>query len=50
MPLPAAVMVALVTLGCIVFLVQQVKALRRRKRNLQHWEKNEPLEGVGDWD
>ena len=50
MPVPVIVMVTLVALGCIVFLAQQVKALRRRKRNLRHWEKDEPLEGVGDWD
>jgi len=24
--------------------------MRRQKRNLVHWEKGEPLEGVGDWD
>ena len=33
-----------------MFLVRQVRELRRRKRNLKHWEKGEPLEGVGDWD
>lgn len=50
MPVPVIVIVTLVALGCIVFLAQQVKTLRRRKRNLRHWEKDEPLEGVGDWD
>jgi hypothetical protein len=33
-----------------VFLANGVRTLRRRKRNLAHWEKGEPLEGVGDWD
>ena len=50
MPAPVIVIVTLVALGCVVFLAQQVKTLRRRKRNLRHWEKDEPLEGVGDWD
>ena len=50
MPLPMLVVVVLVSAGCVVFLVRQVRDLRRRKRNLEHWEKGEPLEGVGDWD
>lgn len=50
MPLPALVVVTLVSIGAVVYLVFQVRALRRQKRNLQHWEKGEPLEGVGDWD
>jgi len=50
MPLLMKILVILVSAGCVVFLVQQVRALRRRKRNLEHWEKGEPLEGVGDWD
>jgi hypothetical protein len=50
MPLLMKIIVALVSAGCLVFLVQQVRGLRRRKRNLEHWEKGEPLEGVGDWD
>jgi hypothetical protein len=50
MPLPMLIIVILVSGGCVVFLVQQVRALRRQKRNLKHWEKGEPLEGVGDWD
>ena len=44
------IVVALVSLGCLVFLVGQIRALRRQKRNLEHWEKGEPLEGTGDWD
>ena len=50
MPLPMIIIVVLVGAGCVVFLVQQVRTLRRQKRNLKHWEKGEPLEGVGDWD
>ena len=50
MPLPMLVIVILVSAGCVVFLVQQVRDLRRKKRNLEHFEKGEPLEGVGEWD
>jgi hypothetical protein len=50
MPVPAIVIVTLVTLGSVVFLTNQIKTLRRRRRNLRHFEKDEPLEGVGDWD
>jgi hypothetical protein len=50
MPMPVIVIVALVSIGCVVFLSQQIRTLRRRRRNLEHWEKDEPLEGVGDWD
>ncbi|HMF41557.1 MAG TPA: hypothetical protein VKQ32_12855 [Polyangia bacterium] len=44
------IIAVLVSAGCAVWLFKQVQALRRRKRNLEHWEKGEPLEGVGDWD
>ena len=50
MPLPALIIVVLVSLGSVVYLVFQVRNLRRQKRNLIHWEKDEPLEGAGDWD
>jgi hypothetical protein len=50
MPLPMIVIVVVVSAGCVVFLAQQVRDLRRKKRNLKHFEKGEPLEGVGDWD
>ena len=50
MPLPAIVVVVLVSAGCVVFLTNQVRTLRRRRRNLKHWENDEPLEGTGDWD
>jgi hypothetical protein len=50
MPLPMLIVIILVGAGCVAFLVQQVRTLLRRKRNIRHWEKGEPLEGVGDWD
>jgi hypothetical protein len=50
MPLPAIVIITLVTLGSVLFLANQIKDLRRRRRNLRHWERDEPLERAGDWD
>jgi hypothetical protein len=50
MPIPAIIAVSIAVIGSIVFLANQVRTLRRRKRNLKHWENNEPLEGVGEWD
>jgi hypothetical protein len=50
MPLPALVIVSIAIVGSVVFLVYQVKSLRRQRRNLRHWERGEPLEGVSDWD
>jgi hypothetical protein len=49
MPLQFKVIVTLVVIGCLVFLANGIRTLRRRKRNLEHWEKGEPLEGVDDW-
>jgi len=50
MPLPAKIAVTLATAGSLVFLVYQVRDLLRRKRNLKHFERDEPLEKAGDWD
>jgi hypothetical protein len=50
MPLVALIAVIIVSIGCVLFLAAQVRNLRRQKRNLIHWEKDEPLEGTGDWD
>jgi len=51
MPVPAIVIVVLVSVGCVAFLANQIRTLRRRHRNLKHWERGEPLEGNrGDWD
>jgi uncharacterized membrane protein SpoIIM required for sporulation len=49
-PLPAIIIVSLVSLGCVLYLANQIRALRRQRRNMKHWEKGEPLEGTGDWD
>jgi hypothetical protein len=50
MPIPAAVALTITVAGAVAFLANGIRQLRRRKRNLEHWEKGEPLEGVGDWD
>jgi hypothetical protein len=50
MPIFAAVALAITVIGAVAFLANGIRQLRRRKRNLEHWEKGEPLEGVGDWD
>jgi hypothetical protein len=50
MPLPAIVIVVIVSVGCLIWLSVQVRTLRRRKRNIKHWERGEPLEGANDWD
>jgi hypothetical protein len=50
MPVHFKVIVTLVVIGCLLFLANGIRTLRRRKRNLEHWEKGEPLEGgVDDW-
>ena len=50
MPLPALIIVVAVSIGCVIFLVQQVRNLRRQKRNLERLALLPVLEGVGDWD
>jgi hypothetical protein len=50
MPLWAMIAVTIASICCLAFLSTGVRTLRRRKRNLDHWAKDEPLEGVGDWD
>ena len=50
MPIPVVVIVVIVSAGCAAFLANQIRTLRRRRRNLRHWENDEPLEGTGEWD
>jgi hypothetical protein len=50
MPLWALIAVVIASISCALFVGAEVRTLRRRKRNLAHWEKDEPLEDVGDWD
>ncbi len=48
--MPAVVVLSILILGSIGFIGYQIKDLRRRNRNLKHWERDEPLEGTGEWD
>jgi len=42
---------AITVTGCVFFIAYQIKLVRLRRRNLAHWEKDEPLEGgVDRWD
>ena len=50
MPLPAQIVVTITSLGAIAMIVNEVRDLLRRKRNLKHFERDEPLEKAGDWD
>jgi hypothetical protein len=47
---PGWIFAAIATLGSVVFIVRQIRDLRRQRRNLKHWERNEPLEKTDDWD
>ena len=49
MPLPLAIIAVVAVIGAVVLWANQIRTLRRRRRNLQHWERDEPLEGVDDW-
>ena len=50
MPLSFRVFVTLATLGGIFIVTQQIRDLLRQKRNLKHWERDEPLEKNDGWD
>jgi len=49
MPGTANVIVGITVLGTIVMVVVQIRDLLRRRRNLKHFERDEPLEKVDDW-
>lgn len=50
MPLSARVFVTITALGSIALIVYQILDLLRRKRNLKHFERDEPLEKSDNWD
>jgi len=50
MPLSFRVFVTLAVLGGIAIVAQQIRDLLRQKRNLKHWERDEPLEKTDGWD
>jgi|GEM_PF-1372204 hypothetical protein len=45
MPLPLRVCAIIAGLGGAGMILRQILDLRRQRRNLKHWEKDEPLEG-----
>ena len=50
MPLSARVFVLITTLGGFAMVTKQIRDLLRQKRNLKHWERDEPLEKTDSWD
>lgn len=49
MPGTAGVIVGITVLGSIAMVVFQIRDLLRRRRNLRHFERGEPLEKTDDW-
>jgi hypothetical protein len=49
MPGAAGVIVGITVLGSIALVVFQVRDLLRRRRNMKHFERDEPLEKTDDW-
>ncbi|HEX2657709.1 MAG TPA: hypothetical protein VHU40_05535 [Polyangia bacterium] len=50
MPLSARVFVLITTVGGFALVAKQIRDLLRQKRNLKHWERDEPLEKTDWWD
>jgi hypothetical protein len=50
MPIPAILGVLAAVIFSVAMITHEIRTLRRRRRNLKHWENNEPLEKAGDWD
>jgi len=44
------IIIALAILGSAVMIWNQIRQLRRQRRNLRHWERGEPLEKTNNWD
>ena len=46
-----AILLTVAAAGLILYIGKQIRDLRMQRRNLQHYEKGEPLEGgVDKWD
>lgn len=45
-----SVIVGITVFGSIAMVIFQIRDLLRRRRNLKHFERDEPLEKTGDWD
>ena len=51
MSLTVALLLASAAAGLTLYIGKQIRDLRMQRRNLQHYEKDEPLEGgVDKWD
>jgi hypothetical protein len=50
MPTSMRILVGISTLGGLAMILKQVLDLRRQRRNLKHWERDEPLEKSDGWD
>ena len=50
MPLGIKVVVVITALGSLLLIGYQIRDLLRRKRNIKHFERDEPLEGANEWD
>lgn len=50
MPTSIRVLVGLAILGGLALVWKQVRDLLRQRRNLKHWERDEPLEHTDGWD
>ena len=49
MPGATSVIVGITVVGFLAMVIFQVRDLLRRRRNLKHFERGEPLEKVDDW-
>lgn len=50
MPTSVRVLVTIAVLGGLAMIAKQIRDLLRQRRNLRHWERNEPLESTDGWD
>jgi hypothetical protein len=49
MPGAAKIFVAITAIGSVAMIVFQIRDLLRRRRNLRHFARGEPLEKTDDW-
>lgn len=50
MPGAAGIIVGITVFGSLAMVIFEIRDLLRRRRNLKHFERGEPLEKTGDWD
>jgi hypothetical protein len=49
MPGTISVVVGITVFGSLAMIIFQIRDLLRRRRNLKHFERGEPLEKTDDW-